>query len=68
MKESELDDMQTELVSASEEALTTMKALTEVAKKGKRGQYRLCFLSSKLDLIKFNLSISNRLMILTFML
>ena len=33
MKESELDEMQTVLVKASEEALTTMKALTEVAKK-----------------------------------
>ena len=68
MKESELHELQTALTNASEEVVATMKAVTEVAKKGKHGQYRLCYLSSKLGLIKLKLSISNRLVILSFIL
>ena len=40
MKESELRELHTELDKASEKAVVTMTALTDVAKKGKLGEYR----------------------------
>ena len=66
MKQSEIKELQTDLVDKSGWAVTTMKAASEVAKKGIDGQYSLCYVSSKLDLDKFNLSAFNRLVILSF--
>ena len=68
MKKSEIREFITVLIDTSVEAVATVKAASEIVKKARDGQYRLCYVSSKLDVDKFNLSAFNRLMILAFIL
>jgi len=68
VKKSEILELKTALIDTSVEAAATMMAASEIVKKAQDGQYRLCYVSSKLDLDKFNLSAFNRLMILAFIL